>query len=177
MVLKRDSESLEARSTSVRGPWSYKMRPSTKARRLPLTESPFRLRSMEVSVGKGLHRIRGLLVNVEGGIVVIVMGGDTPHIGSIAVAIPTKCSGNSKISATVSVYTVSGHKDDAVAVPIARNISIATNKISTVVAGIHINCATKRDIRLVLVNSRRMTIRMERLIRNMSFRKPNEVRG
>ncbi|MBU9728905.1 prenylated flavin chaperone LpdD [Diplocloster modestus] len=65
-------------------------------------------------------------------------GGDRGHIGSVAMAEPRpSLTGSGKISATVSVYTYAGHKDDILASTIAREVSAKLNRKCVVAVGIH----------------------------------------
>lgn len=74
-------------------------------------------------------------------------GGDLPHIGAVAIAIPRPSLADpGNISATVSVYTVTGHKDDCLASRMAKELSSAINKIAVVVVGIHYNQADTKLI-------------------------------
>ena len=139
----------------------------TRARVLRQTGAKAIIRTKRIVAGKGRHRIYGILTTTDRGIIAIVIGGEVPHIGSIAVAVRGEPTGTKKGNLAVSVYTISGHKDNRVAVPIARDISIASNRTSTVIAGIHVNSATKKDIAIVLRNSRELSRRMQRLLVEM----------
>ncbi len=140
----------------------------TRARVLRQTRAKAIIRTKRIVAGKGRHRIYGILTTMNRGIVAIVIGGEVSHIGSIAVAVPAEPTETKKCSPAVSVHTISGHKDNLVAVPIARDIAIASNRTSTVIAGIHINSATKKDIAIVLRNSKELSRKIQRLLVPMS---------
>ncbi len=79
---------------------------------------------------------------------VSLTGGEKPHIGAVALAIPRpslKTAG--KISATVSVLAVTGHKEDEFAKKAAHFLSSALNLPVVVVAGIHIDNIKKEEIK------------------------------
>src|SRR5690554_2102879 len=51
----------------------------------------------------------------------VLTGGDAPHIGAAAVAVPRPSLLNSSVtSAVTSVFVLTGHKDDELAKPLAR---------------------------------------------------------
>ena len=78
-------------------------------------------------------------------------GGDRGHIGSIAMAEPRpSLTGSGQTSATVSVYTYSGHKDDIVASSVARQVAAELNRKCVVIVGIHYDHFTQD--RLAAVN-------------------------
>ena len=82
---------------------------------------------------------------------VTVTGGDRPHIGSVAVAVPRpSLTGNGTLSATVSVMNMTGHKDDAVSVPLAKALAAHFNGTVCVSAGIHFDAVTERETEAVI---------------------------
>jgi gallate decarboxylase subunit D len=81
-------------------------------------------------------------------LVVRCYGGESPHIGAVAIAIPRPSLADPKQrSASVSVYTVTGHKDDEIAVPLAKNLSASLGKTVVVVVGIHFEQADEKLIK------------------------------
>lgn len=70
-----------------------------------------------------------LLVRIYGGLA---------HIGSVAAAKPRhSLLGDGSCSSTVSVINYEGHKDDEIAVPVAKAVCAATQVNTVVVCGIH----------------------------------------
>ncbi|MCK5569432.1 MAG: hypothetical protein KAJ15_06930, partial [Spirochaetes bacterium] len=66
------------------------------------------------------YRIDVSVIEVGNELIAVVEGGDKPHIGSIAIAVPClSLRDNSSPSSTVSVYNFAGHKDDRIASPLA----------------------------------------------------------
>ena len=66
--------------------------------------------------GQGQYRVeaRGILIGNE--LMVAIYGGTAPHIGAIAIAIPRpSLQDPNTTSATSSVFTLVGHKDDVIA--------------------------------------------------------------
>lgn len=65
-------------------------------------------------------------------------GGDRPHIGCVAIADPRESlKGDGSLSATVSTFNFTGHKDDEVANLIACSVARRLNKRVVVVCGLH----------------------------------------
>jgi len=97
--------------------------------------------------GQGQYRVeaRGILIGDE--LMVAIYGGTAPHIGAVAIAIPRPSLQDPNItSATSSVFTLVGHKDDVIARREAEELASSLNRIVVVVAGLHINQATEVDI-------------------------------
>ncbi|MCG1025165.1 MULTISPECIES: hypothetical protein [unclassified Dehalobacter] len=81
-------------------------------------------------------------ITIIGHDIVIIVTGGKQHIGSIAVG---NCG-------TVTKYTVEGHRDDALAEPLAQDISKLFNCVCLVSAGFHQDNMNKEEIKIVLLN-------------------------
>ncbi len=69
---------------------------------------------------------------------VCIFGGDRPHIGCTALAVPHPgISDRDKMSSTVSVINVAGHRDGLVAEYCAKKLSSERGCVVTVSCGIH----------------------------------------
>lgn len=104
--------------------------------------------------GQGQYRVeaRGILIGND--LMVAIYGGTTPHIGAIAVAIPRPSLRDPSItSATSSVFTLPGHKDDIIAKREAERLASCLNRLVVVLAGVHIDHATDADIERLLAVS------------------------
>jgi len=78
-------------------------------------------------------------------------GGDTPHIGAVALAIPhSGLRAKNKIDASVSILTVTGHKEDELARKISKTVAAALNCTVSVSCGIHLEGATQKEISEIL---------------------------
>jgi hypothetical protein len=87
-------------------------------------------------------------------VVVIIGGGEKPHIGALAVAIPRpSLTDPDQTSSTSSVITLLGHKDDELSRPISEQMASTLQKVVVVVAGVHIDNADRNDIEVLLANS------------------------
>jgi len=119
-----------------------------------IVQSRETMKEKRVSIGKGRYKIDLTAIITMDGLVVSIVGGDKPHVGAIAVGIPRPSLRDpSKLSATTSVFTLVGHKDDEVARPVAERLVKGLNQTVVVVAGMHIEGAEKEDIRKLIHNS------------------------
>ncbi|QHA00983.1 hypothetical protein [Dehalobacter restrictus] len=81
-------------------------------------------------------------ISVIGHDILISVTGGKQHIGSVAV-------GNCGM---VTTYTAEGHRDDALAEPLAQEVSRALQCVCLVSAGFHQDNLTKEEIAMVLKN-------------------------
>lgn len=110
----------------------------------------------EFAEGTGRHRIWGTAFISRGGLAVSLVGGDVPHIGAVAISIPRPGLANPRErSATTSVFTMLGHKEDELARPVAAGLAQALGRTTVVVAGVHIDRARTADIAKVFENAGR----------------------
>jgi len=87
-------------------------------------------------------------------ILIIITGGTHPHAGALAIGEPRhSMSQEDKTSATVSVLTRTGHKDDEIARSVAYEIASFFNRYTIVVAGLHIDQASSSEIDALLHNT------------------------
>ncbi len=107
------------------------------------------------SAGAGKHRVEISLTPVGGDIVAVISGGDRPHVGAVAVAIPRpSLKDGSKTSSTSSVVTLLAHKDDEVARMAAEALASRLNRVVVASAGLHVNKASGADIRKLVQNAK-----------------------
>jgi len=88
--------------------------------------------------GKGSFKVyaHGRLVGDD--LVISVWGGNRPHVGTIAIALPRQSLKESnKISSTSSIFTLLGHKEDIIAKEFSEKLSSALNKVVVITVGIH----------------------------------------
>jgi len=106
------------------------------------------------SSGEGRHKISLVAIRSGADLVVNIKGGDRPHVGAISVAIPRPSLENPRrTSASSSVITLTGHKDDEVARPLSEKIARELNRVVVVAAGIHVDDVKLSDIKTLLSNS------------------------
>ena len=71
---------------------------------------------------------------------VVIAGGEIPHLGATAVAqARPSLEDKTKLSATTSVITLLGHKEDVVATRVAHALAARLNKNVAVCCGIHVD--------------------------------------
>lgn len=76
-----------------------------------------------------------------------IYGGDVPHIGAVALGIPRpSLEDKNRISSSVSILTITGHKEDVIVQKVAKALSSTLNSTVVVSCGIHINGITFDDI-------------------------------
>lgn len=79
---------------------------------------------------------------------VSIYGGDIPHIGAVALGIPRlSLEDKNKISSSVSLLTITGHKEDVIVQKAAKHLSSQLNSTVVVCCGIHIKNITFDDIK------------------------------
>lgn len=83
---------------------------------------------------------------------VIVIGGGSQHIGSVAVALPRPGKNNKNDSSTTSVFNLTGHKDDYLSRPLAAKIAAKTGRVVTVVSGFHLDNISKEELKKIFYN-------------------------
>lgn len=118
--------------------------------------------SLEVSAGEAKHKVTAIGIPTEDGIIVAVLGGEKSHVGAIGLGIPRQSLTNpSSISSTSSILTLTGHKDDQIARPVAEELAREFKQAVVVVAGIHVEEATRKDIKILLANSKKAVTELE----------------
>lgn len=106
------------------------------------------------SVGKGKYSVNLVATITMDGLIVSIVGGEKPHVGTVALSIPQPNPENSsRLSVTTSLLTLTGHKDDEVARPAAEVLAKELNQIVVVIAGLHIEHATQKDLKKLVDNS------------------------
>ncbi|MGE5674483.1 MAG: hypothetical protein ACM3XM_11480 [Mycobacterium leprae] len=80
-------------------------------------------------------------------LVVTIGGGTRAHVGAVAVAQPRpSLKGDGQVSASASVITLLGHKEDELARWAALYLAAQLNTTVVVTAGIHVDDATPADL-------------------------------
>lgn len=97
---------------------------------------------MKITVGSGSTALHYEVTTVGKDVLILVTGG-VAHIGCTAVGDDGR----------LSVYTAQEHRDDSLAIPLAKIISMEFHCVCTVCAGFHLDSIAKDDIKNVLVNA------------------------
>ena len=105
------------------------------------------------SCGSSPYKVKAEVRLIGSDLLVILYGGDKPHIGSVAVAHPRpSLKDKRQVSSTSSLYNFLGHKDGVVAQKMSETLSAALSKNVVVVAGIHIDRITQKGIEKIVEN-------------------------
>ncbi len=89
-------------------------------------------------------------VHIGDDILVCIWGGARPHIGAVAAAQPRpSLADHKKKSATCSVLTYPGHKEDEIVKPVSEHLSAALNTHVVVTAGIHWDGLSQDEISVI----------------------------
>lgn len=104
--------------------------------------------SFKVGEGKYQVSLHALFCGKDASI--CIYGGEVPHIGAVAVAVPRKSlTGDGSNSASASVICITGHKEDELARLIALRLSSKWQCNVTVSAGVHMDDAKKDDVSIL----------------------------
>lgn len=100
------------------------------------------------------YKLSAEVTFVGNDLLVVISGGDKPHIGSVAVAQPRPSLRNRRrMSATSSVYNLPGHKDQVIAQRLSEALSSELNCTVVVAAGFHLDRIGEKGVKRVLDNA------------------------
>lgn len=102
--------------------------------------------------GSGRFQVDLTVIDTTNGLVCVIIGGESPHLGGVALAVPRQSMSGIGVSADIWLSPVPGHKDIYVAQEIAQLLSISLNVNVSLSVGIHIDNATAREIRIINEN-------------------------
>ena len=106
-------------------------------------------------------------------VLVAICGGEKPHIGAVAMAQPRPSLKDPDVtSATASVFTYVGHKEDDLAKAAAEILAAALKTHVVVTAGIHWDNLTKEGIQQIIHNSE---ILIDLILEKVRSLCPNEL--
>lgn len=98
-----------------------------------------------------------------------IFGGEKGHIGAVALAQPRPSLANPAMtSASTSVITLCGHKEDRLACKVAEKVAIAVKGVVSVVCGIHVDGASGEQINSIISKVNEM---VEELLHQLSTSK------
>jgi len=107
-------------------------------------------RSLNIEEGDGPCRVSARIVPIGEDLVVMIWGGDKPHVGAVAIGIPRPSLDNPEItSSTTSVYALLGHKEDVLAKMMADKLASVLERNVVVTAGIHVENISSEGIKLI----------------------------
>ncbi|MFB3813479.1 MAG: proteasome assembly chaperone 4 family protein [Terriglobales bacterium] len=80
----------------------------------------------------------------------VITGGTRPHLGAVAVAqVRPSLADAARLSASTSVITLLGHKEDTIARQVAHTLAARLNKNVVVCCGIHVDNITADELNFV----------------------------
>ena len=119
------------------------------------------VKSFTVSVKQGMFKISAAVYEMGPDILAAVWGGTYPHIGAIGMAqVRQSLKAAEETSATSSVFTFLGHKEDLLVKPLAEELTRRLARNSVVVAGIHWDNLTDDEIKTVEELCHRLTAKI-----------------
>ncbi|WP_411170101.1 hypothetical protein ACH36K_06310 [Clostridium sp. MB05] len=93
------------------------------------------------------YNVNCIAIKMGNDLNISIYGGDTPHIGAVALGIPRESLlDKNKISSSVSILTITGHKEDIIVQNVAKKISSTLNSTVVISCGIHIDNITFDEI-------------------------------
>jgi len=105
---------------------------------------------IELTREQGRIRIRLKAIQMGKDLCVTITGGDRPHLGAVALsAVRPSLDDPNKLSASTSVLTLLGHKEDEVARKVAHILSSRLGINVVVCCGIHVDEITSKEIAIV----------------------------
>ena len=118
---------------------------------------------MKIVEGKDKYKVKLVAIKSGEDLTVIISGGEKPHIGAMAVSIPSPSLKDlNKVSASTSIFTLTGHKEDEISKQIAENITEVTKKVTVTIVGLHIDKATAQDIEYLIQNTQKAVEKLRR---------------
>jgi hypothetical protein len=125
------------------------------------------MNTRQFETGQGVHRVEAQVTFCGEDLVVCLGGGDTPHVGAVALALPRPSLADSnQPSASASVLCVTGHKEDELARAIGLELATEFGCKVSVSAGLHVDNATPDDITLLQHNSAHIVSELKGFLRD-----------
>ena len=114
-----------------------------------------------IKLEEGEGRTKLYLIAVFSGddLIIVIFGGDRPHVGSVSVAYPPftdEEKKKGKDGVVLNTIPLPGHKDYVVSEMVAEKVSRVLGRVVVVSVGIHIEKASKAEIEEVLKNSEKL---------------------
>ena len=117
-------------------------------------------------------RVEAEAVRIGADLLVFIWGGTRPHIGAVAAAQPRPSLADpAKTSATSSVLTYPGHKEDVVVKQAAEALVAALNTNVVVAAGVHWDGLDRRRLGTVIMHCREVTDKLIRRLKQAERRR------
>jgi gallate decarboxylase subunit D len=116
------------------------------------------MKTLSVAVKEGRFRLEAMVKPLGPDLLVAVWGGTHPHIGAVALALPrSSLRDRKKTSATSSVLTLLGHKEDVTAKMVSETLAAALKQNVVVTVGIHWDNLKAEEIEGIIRLTDRLT--------------------
>jgi hypothetical protein len=119
---------------------------------------------MELREEIGLHEIILCYQLTGRGLIVSLTGGESPHVGGVALSSPRQSLSGEDLSCDSCVIPLPGHKNHIVGQKIAETLCKATGQPVALTAGIHIDNAMGEEIKLISGNCQVLASRLLEII-------------
>ena len=113
------------------------------------------MREINAEQGRIKISMKALLLGDD--LCVVISGGDRPHIGAVTMSTPRASLSGSGSSASTSVITMPGHKDDESARMVSHSLSSRLYKNVVVTCGIHVDDITAEEINSTTIMLKELT--------------------
>ncbi len=108
-------------------------------------------KNFSTSVKEGPFRLQALVILIGDDLLVSIWGGTHPHIGAVALALSRpSLKDKKKTSATSSILTILGHKEDQTVKAVSETLSAVFKKNTVVTAGIHWDNLKAEEIKVIV---------------------------
>jgi len=103
-----------------------------------------------VSESNNGFAIQGTIIALDNSDVIVVITGGRDHIGAIGLAVPrpSLLDANNR-SATSSILTMPGHKEDVLVKDVSERVAAATGRNIVVIAGVHYDDLAVDDLKVL----------------------------
>lgn len=107
-----------------------------------------------ITYGESRYRVELRIHETDGnGLCLFVSGGEIPHVGGCALAIPRQKSSGEGWTCDISTLCAPGHKDVILAQRLATTIAVRCLEVVSVTVGLHIENATEEELTLLTNNA------------------------
>ena len=114
---------------------------------------------LEERIG-GVYPVSCQAVSMGQDYTICVWGGDTPHVGSVVMAVARPSLTGEGTGVTSSVINGMGHKDEYVARKFAEAVAVKYNCTAVCTCGIHIDNITKEQLKEIADACERLLTRL-----------------
>ena len=105
-----------------------------------LNETPMDIPPIALTANRGRIELRMVCISLGKDLCITLSGGDREHIGAVALSQPrASLETEGGTSATTSILTLCGHKEDLLARDIASQVAARTGAVTCVACGIHVD--------------------------------------